>query len=132
MLSSNSKFRRSKKSIRREKKKTGRGRLELLKRKLKTGLKDNQLLRQLTNGQEIRQKLKKDLRGKIILEEISLVAETVSIGALIESLGMMMTIQDWASVTTIQQLRGKMVNKEVVGHQDSQTAKGQKEILVLA
>ena len=94
MLNNSSKFRRLKKSIRREKKKIGRGRLELLKRKLKTGPKDNQLLRQLTNGQEIRQKLKKDLRGKIILEEISLVAETVLIGALIESLGMMMTIQD--------------------------------------
>ena len=65
----------------------------MLKRKLKTGLKDNQLPRQLTNGQEIQQKLKKGLQGKI-LEEISLVAGTVSIGALIESLGMRMTIQD--------------------------------------
>ena len=64
----------------------------MLKRKLKTGLKVSQLPRQPTNGQEIRQKLKKGLQGKI-MEEINLV-EAVLIGALIESLVMMMTIQD--------------------------------------
>ena len=64
----------------------------MLKKKLKTGLKDSQLPRQLMNGQEIRQKLKKGLQGKI-MEEISL-AEAVLIGVLIESLVMRMTIQD--------------------------------------
>ena len=92
MLSNSSRFRRSKKSIRREKKKTGRGRLELLKKKPKTGLGERRHLRQLMNGQEIRQRLKKGLQGKI-LEDLSL-AETVLIGALIESQGTKMTMQD--------------------------------------
>ena len=63
----------------------------MLKQKVKR-LEERQLPRQLMNGQEIRQRLKRGRQEKN-LEGLNLV-ETVLIGALIVSLGMMMTIQD--------------------------------------